>query len=186
MATSTEIEGIVERILEGDADAFAEIVHRYQDGVRRAVAFTLRDAAATDDLVQQAFVDAYFHLDRYARGRDFGAWLRAIARNLVRKELRRGVREGRKFAAYRRHLLERLDGDPDIDWRLERRRRAVARCREGLSPDASRAIDLRYGEGKSFGEVAEALGRTVAAARQLLQRVRLALRKCAEERMARA
>jgi RNA polymerase sigma-70 factor (ECF subfamily) len=183
---SSRINGIIARVLGGDVDAFGEIVRLHQEEIWRLVAFAMLDTATTEDLVQQVFVDAYFHLEQFQRDRDFGKWLRAIARNAVRKELRRAVRESGKYAAYRNHLLERLDESPETDRHEEDLRAALAKCREGLAPDVSRALELRYGESRSFQDIARVLGRTVAASRQLLQRVRLALRKCVEERMAQA
>ncbi len=179
-------ESIIERVLGGEVDAFGEVVRRYQEEIWRIVAFALKDPATTEDLVQQVFVNAYFNLHQYESGRAFGKWLRSVARNLVRKELRRALRESARYRTYRKYLLERLENGPEADRREEELRQALEKCRQGLSPDVSRALDLRYGESRSFENIAEVLGRTVAASRQLLQRVRLALRKCVEERLARA
>jgi len=184
MATTTD--SIIDRVLGGDVDAFGEIIRRHQEEIWRLVSFAMKDRATTEDLVQQVFVDAYFHLGRYEPGRDFGRWIRTVARNRIRKELRRSLREIQRYRAYHRHLLERLDRDPESDRREEELREALVRCRQGLSPDVSRAIEMRYGESRTFEDIARALGRTVAASRQLLQRVRLALRRCVEERLARS
>lgn len=181
MAKTTE--DIIARVLSGDVDAFGEIVREYQREIWQIVAYTMRDAATTEDLVQQVFVDAYFHLRQYEPGRDFGRWLRTVARNLVRKELRRGARESRKLRVYRERLLERLENSPGDDERQTEVREALEKCREGLAPDAAQALELRYENARSFDEIAATLGRTVAACRQLLQRVRLGLRRCVEERL---
>ena len=44
---------------------------------------------SVDDIAQETFVIAYRKLTMFERGTNFGAWLRTIARNLVRNELRR-------------------------------------------------------------------------------------------------
>ena len=95
METTTET--ILQRVREGDVDAFVEIVRRHQEEIWRIAALPMRDTATTEDLVQQVFVDAYFHLDQFQTGRDFGRWLRTIARNLVRKELRVHGQHGRRM-----------------------------------------------------------------------------------------
>jgi len=183
------VKSAIDAVLGGRIEAYAEVVRAYQSDIWRVVAYALRDVSTTEDLVQQVFVSAYMGLERYDTDRDFGAWLRSIARNLVRNEIRRGVRERGALRTYRESLAARL-GDDEATGREEARmeglRGALEKCREGLSPDAGHALDLRYARSLDFGRIAEALGRTVAATRQLLSRVRLALRRCIEERTARS
>ena len=184
--TGKEINAIIDRILGGQVDAYGEIIRTFQDSVWRVVAFGLHDIETTEDLVQQVFVNAYFKLDRFQRNRDFGAWLRGIARNLLREEMRRRRRYTRRLATYRDRQAERLGDNSASDRHEERLREALAECRETLSPAASEALDMRYTRARGFGELAAALERTVAATRQMLGRIRLALRTCIEERMARS
>jgi RNA polymerase sigma-70 factor (ECF subfamily) len=176
----------IERVLGGDTDAYAEVVRAHQAEVRRIVAFSIRDFQATEELVQQVFVNAYMGLDGYERGRDFGTWLRSIARNLVRDEARRSARERRRLKAYHERLAERLRDDEQAERRHALLRDALAKCREKLGPDARRALELRYGRALDFGKVADALGRTVAATRRMLSRVRTVLRNCIEGRVVRS
>ncbi len=183
------VKSAIDAVLGGRIEAYAEVIRAYQEDIWRVVAYALRDVSTTEDLVQQVFLNAYIGLERYNPDRDLGAWLRSIARNLVRNEIRRGARERGALRTYRESLAERLDDD-DAAGRDEARRRelkgALEECREGLSPDAGHALDLRYARSLDFGQIAETLGRTVAATRQLLSRVRLALRRCIEERTARS
>lgn len=180
------VRSAIERVLSGETDAYAEVVRAHQAEVRRIVAFAVRDFQATEELVQQVFVNAYMGLDRYDARRDLGAWLRSIARNLVRDEARRAAREHGKLRAYHERLDGRLGDDEKAERRHARLREALAKCREALGDDARRALELRYGRALDFGKVAGALGRTVAATRRMLSRVRLSLRHCIEGRMARS
>src|SRR6516164_2339442 len=66
-AVTPEADRIVAEVLAGDTQAFAEVVRLYQQDVWRIAAALLRDRDATENLVQQVFVDAYFHLDQYAQ-----------------------------------------------------------------------------------------------------------------------
>jgi len=177
------IADTIQNVLAGDIDAYEEIVQEYQEEIRRIAAFTLHDISATEDFVQEVFVRAYRSLETYDAGRDFGAWLRTIARNLLRNEIRRAVREKKAFRSYRKFLLKRLEHNEKAEQYEIRLAQALEQCREHMEGDAERALDLRYDKGLDFAEVADALNRTVAAARQLLTRVRKALRRCVEERM---
>lgn len=180
-----ELGKVIERVRAGEADAFGEVIDRYQDEIRRIVAFALRDFATTEDLVQQTFVNAYLKLDQYDHERDFGVWLRAVARNLVREETRSQGQQSHLRAAYQVHLAKRYAEEGEADEYEERLRRTLEDCRERLGPTAARALSMRYDEALNFGAIAEALGRTVAGARQILQRTRRGLRACIEQRMKR-
>src|SRR5688572_1855499 len=85
-------DDLVRRVLAGETQTFVQIVRRYEREVWKIVALMLRDHTATENFVQQCFVNAYERLGQYEVGRDFGLWLKAIARNLVRNELRRHTR----------------------------------------------------------------------------------------------
>lgn len=176
------IDSVIERVRAGDIAAYGEIVRAYQHDIWRVTAFALGGPDVTEDLVQQAFVIAYRRLDRYERGRDFGAWLRGIARNLARDQVRKRAREDARMKRYLHHLEARSVDDADD--REARLCAALRACREELSATAREALSLRYDEGCDFGAVAAAMGRTVAGARQLLQRTRLSLRHCIEGRLA--
>lgn len=176
-----EIDEVIGRVRGGDADAYAEVVRAYQHEIWRVAAFALGNGQQTEDLVQQSFVVAYQRLERYERGRDFGAWLRGIARNLVRDQVRKRAREDQRMKRYLVYLEAR---SADVaDAREESLRAALAECREELSEGAREALALRYERGHDFSAVAEAIGRTVAGARQLLQRTRLQLRHCIEGKL---
>jgi len=176
------IDDALARVRRGDTAAYGDVVRAYQHEIWRVAAFALRDRAGTEDLVQQTFVEAYARLDRFESGRDFGAWLRGIARNLVRQELRRRARDNRRLLGYSSHL-DAL-GDADADVREDALRRALADCAAALPEAAQRALELRYRDALDFTAVAKAVGRTVAGARQLLQRARNDLRHCIQEKLA--
>jgi len=183
--TGKEINAIIDRILGGQVDAYGEIVRAYQDAIWRVIAFGLHDISTTEDLVQQVFVNAYFKLDTFKRDRDFGAWLRGIARNQLREEMRRRRRYTRRLATYRERQEARLADNSAFERHEDQLRAALDACRESLSPSAAEALEMRYTKALGFAEIAAALQRTVAATRQMMGRIRLSLRACIEERMAR-
>jgi RNA polymerase sigma-70 factor (ECF subfamily) len=174
---------LVRRVLAGDTASFAQLVRRHQVDVWKVAAAMLTDRVATENLVQQTFVNAYERLDQYQPGRDLVRWLKGIARNLVRQELRKRTRETEHMTHYRDYLGALYSEDDRSDQRTRELEAALRACREQLSPAAARALDLQYEQGLSVEEVATALDRTLAATRQLLFRTRLALRECVERRL---
>ncbi|MEL6181983.1 MAG: sigma-70 family RNA polymerase sigma factor [Myxococcota bacterium] len=176
-----ETSDIIKQVRAGDVDAYAHIVRRYQGEVWRVVAWSLQDVEATKDLTQQAFVNAYLNLDSVREDADFGVWLRTIARNVVRNELRRRSREGVRMRHYHQWLLQRFENAQESEQFERERAEALRRCRERLAPTAAQALEMRYEQGMDFGRIAQELDRTVAAARQMLQRVRATLRQCMDQ-----
>ena len=79
------LDSVIQAVRQGRVEAYAAVVRRHQEEIWQIAAYSLRDASETEELVQRVFVQAYTRLGSYELGRDFGAWLRAIARNLVRE-----------------------------------------------------------------------------------------------------
>lgn len=180
-----EADRLVEEVLAGNTQSFAGLVRLFQDAVWRIAASLLRDRDATENLVQQVFVDAYFHLDQYEPGTDFGAWIRTVARNRLRKELRTASREDRRLATYRERLAERLRAEAgDRTDEAEAYLAALRGCRHALPPRDSTILTLRYERGLSFEEIARRQGQTPEAVQRMISRIRFRLRDCIKSKLA--
>jgi len=147
------------------------------------------DSAAREDVVQQVFIRAYRALDQYEIGRGFGHWVKAIARNLVREELRKMLRHRGRVEAYARLALDRLDavtpaGATEEEESRAARETALRECLDGLDTAAARVVRQHYIEGRKTGEIAAEMRRTDGAVRTLLYRSRALLRDCLESKHA--
>jgi RNA polymerase sigma-70 factor (ECF subfamily) len=169
--------GLVLAVRAGDTEAYASLVRRHQAAAWQVIAALLRERHQTEDLVQQVFIKAFGALESFDVQRPFSPWIREIARNEARQELRRLEREGRRLNFYQQHLLTTIGGEHE-EARRARLEEQLKRCREKLSPQVLEVLDWRYGNGWGFVEIAQRLGRTVEATRQLLARARLVLRDC--------
>jgi RNA polymerase sigma-70 factor (ECF subfamily) len=183
-STEPDTESLVGRVLAGDTEVFGTLIRRHQNEVWRVGAAMLGDRSATANLVQQTFVNAYERLEQYRPGNDFSRWLKGIARNLVREDLRRSERESRTLSAYRDYIAQLYSDEGRTEQHLRDLDRAVTACREKLPPAASQALALHYDEGLTVEQVAGVIARTVAGTRQLLFRARTTLRECVEKRLA--
>jgi RNA polymerase sigma-70 factor (ECF subfamily) len=177
---SPEADRLVRLVVGGDTQAFAGLIRLYEADVWRIAATLARDWAATESLVQQTFIDAYAHLHRYQPGSDFGAWVRTLARNRLRKELRTLSRAHQRLAGYRELLAERVRAEEppqdDSDVYLA----ALRSCRELLPADEAALLRLRYERGWSFEAIAAHRGTTAAAVQRAVSRIRFRLRACIE------
>lgn len=174
---------LVRCVLAGEIEVFAEIVDRYETDIWKMVAALLGDRNKSENLVQQCFVNAYEHLHQYQAGRELGAWLRGIARNALREELRRSSRESQRMVHYREYLNVLYSDDGRAASEQDRLANALKDCRQGLASAAATAVELHYEDGLAMEAVAARLGRSVAATKQLLFRARAALRACVESRL---
>lgn len=177
------MDEVIRRVLGGETALFGVIVRTYSPDVLRVVILMLADRVLTENIVQQTFVNVFEHLHEFRQGEDFGRWARAIARNLVRDELRRSSRERGRMARYRNYLLSRFSSDDQGERREQLLADVLTSCRSKLSALAARALRLRYEEELPFNEVAAALGRSPDATRQIVTRARIALRMCMQEQL---
>jgi RNA polymerase sigma-70 factor (ECF subfamily) len=161
---------LVERVLAGDVQQFAELVNRYQRVLyRHAVAMVLdHDAAA--DMVQDAFVRAYTHLG-HCRDRDhFRAWLFQTLRNRCLDYLKEARRKNVRLDDAG-PLPDRADG-PGV--MVERQRlRSQIKAALALLPEAQReAFVMHYVEEIPYETMAELLDTKVSALKMRVMRAR--------------
>jgi RNA polymerase sigma-70 factor (ECF subfamily) len=154
----TEDWELVERARHGDEDAYGELVTRYQGVAARTAYVITGDSADADEATQEAFVKAYFALDRFRSGAPFRPWLlRIVANEAI----------NRRKAAGRRPTVDlSVAGDrPSADTALspegaalatERRALVVAALRH-LRSDDRLVIAYRYFFDLTEAEMAEAL-----------------------------
>jgi len=176
---------LVQLVRGGNTDYYEEIVNRYQRETLRIVSFALYDRSQTEDIVQQVFVNAFVHLADFELGRDFGAWLRTIARNAAREHLRNSARYDRRLKAYGDLMSHRWADDERAVEFDESLRRALQDCLQRLPDKAAQAVRLRYHEGLDYAALAARMNSSAGALRNLLSRVRVRLRECIERGMAR-
>jgi RNA polymerase sigma factor (sigma-70 family) len=166
-------ERLVDLVRAGSEPAFETIVERYRRALMRYVSRLLPPERA-EDVVQQSFVKAYEAMHRGGAELNLRPWLYRIAHNTALNALRdRGLRHDK--------LDERIDGVERPDQALERTQglRDVLVAVQALPERQRDAILLRELEGRSYEEIALALGVTDGAVRQLLNRARNSLRSAA-------
>ena len=155
----TEDTQLVERSRHGDADAYAELVTRYQAvAARTAYVITGSDADA-EEAAQEGFVKAYYALDRFRAGAPFRPWLLRIVAN---EAINRRKAAGRRPTVPLSVATDR----PSADTALSPEGAALAGERRSIVLEALRkmrdedrlVIAYRYFFDLSESEMAEALG----------------------------
>jgi RNA polymerase sigma-70 factor (ECF subfamily) len=136
-----------------------------------------------DDIAQEALIKAYRNWDSFDQTRDFGKWVRGIAANNVRNEIRKNARHQRllnsDLAVMMLDYEERSRAVPETP-SIE----AVRECLDKLTPTSRTLIQGRYRDGFSAPELAKTIGKSADNVRQILMKIRRQLRSCIEQRMA--
>lgn len=184
-AADADLVGAARR---GASGAFSALVRRHQARVRSYVALYVRDAAAADDVAQEAFLRAYRGLATFDERRAFRPWVVGIARNCVLEHLRAEVqaRAGSRpeiAALLDAEYLARIAADRDPAVR-EYELAALRRCLDRLPPGGASVVVGHYLEGKTLASIAAASGRNENTVRGHLLRLRQALRDCVQRRLA--
>lgn len=161
---------------------FIEQVRREQAGLRAFVRGLGMRAEAVDDVAQEAFVVAFEKLQSFERGTNFGAWIRTIARFLVRKEMRREERRQRVLGEQVSEILEAEDGAVCED--ATAKAEALKRCLAELPERSRRLVQQRYFENLAPAVIGSHEGRSANEIRQALFRLRAVLHDCIGRRMA--
>lgn len=168
-------EEVVRRVIAGETVLFEILMRRYNQRVYRSVRAIVRDDAEAEDVVQQAYVNAYQHLRQFEERSRFSTWLTRIAINEALARVRR--RQMRVEVAEETMLeLEAETHDPE-------RQAATAELRNVMEseisalPEVYRAVVmLRDVEGLSTAETAECLSISDDLVKQRLHRARTLLR----------
>jgi RNA polymerase sigma factor (sigma-70 family) len=163
-------ERLVDLSRAGNERAFEAIVDRYSRPLLRYCA-RLLPSARTEDVVQQAFLNAYAGLHRDDRRIELRPWLYRIAHNAALNALREN--------GWSHDRLESVLSGTDTTHEAVERRASLETVLTAVQmlPERQRdAVILRELEGRSYAQIAVELDATGGAVRQLLNRARNTLR----------
>jgi RNA polymerase sigma-70 factor (ECF subfamily) len=176
----------IARALEGDLEAFNQLVLTYQDSAYNLAYRMLNDPDAAADVTQTAFIAAYRSLKTY-RGGSFRAWVLRMVTNACYDELRR--RKRRPTVAL--EPLNREDEEiespawladdrlsPEEAVQMREVENAITHCLQELPEDFRAVVIMVDVEGYDYNDVAQALGKPLGTIKSRLARARLRLRDC--------
>ncbi len=177
MSDPTTLEW-VNAALEGNQDAFADIVYAYQDAVYNLCYRMLGERSEAEDAAQEAFLRAYLNLTRYDPARSFKTWVLSIASNYCIDRLRR--RRLQWMSLDDEPVADRLalhsdDPEPEPATLSKEQSIAIQGLLNELSPDYRAVVVLRYWYDYSYAEIADIMDTTESAVKSRLFRARQAL-----------
>jgi RNA polymerase sigma-70 factor, ECF subfamily len=158
---------LVELARTGDKDAFGLLFDHYHPSVYRFVYYRTRSQTLAEDLASETFFRALRSMNNFRwQGKDFGAWLMTIARNLTTDHFKAG-----------RTRLEQTTEDmgihdasaegPETAVLASLTNEALLTSLQQLPKEQQECLIMRFLQGMSIAETAQVLGRSEGAIKQL-------------------
>ena len=174
---ATRLRALVDLAKEGDAEAFGQLYDHYVTGVFRFIYYRVGSQQLAEDLTSETFVRGLRAIQRFNwQGKDFGAWLTTIARNLVADHFKSSrsrleivsetIPEGKTHApSPEQEVLSLISNE------------MLFAAVSGLPAEQRDCILMRFIQGLSIAQTAAALGRSEGAVKQLQLRAVRSLAK---------
>ena len=167
------------RVLEGDVNAFEDLVTEHEKGVYAIAQRMTGNAEDAADMTQETFIKAYNSLSSFRGDSKFSVWLYRIATNVCLDFLRSRSRKPTVSLSVEdddgeETQMDIADESQSPEQLLERglTRDAVRRGLKSLSPEYRQILLLREIQGLSYEEIAEALVLEVGTVKSRIFRAR--------------
>lgn len=174
-AASSEVDGaererliaLVELARAGDKDAFGLLYDHYQASVYRFLFYRTRSQTLAEDLTSETFFRALRSMDSFRwQGKDFGAWLMTIARNLTTDHFKAG-RTRLEMTTEDMSPHDDATEGPENAVIAGLTNEALLKALTELPTEQRECLIMRFLQGLSIAETALALGRSDGAVKQL-------------------
>jgi RNA polymerase sigma-70 factor, ECF subfamily len=180
---------VVERVRNGETSLFEVLMRRHNQRVYRAARAIVKDEAEAEDVMQQAYINAFVHLKQFESRSQFSTWLTRITiyEALARRRKQRPEEplsiyddEGHETGD---ESMSSSEVSPERQAYAGELGRLIEDAVDAL-PDAYRTVFmLRDVEGLSTSETAEGLGVGEEAVKTRLHRARAMMRRSLSDRL---
>jgi RNA polymerase sigma-70 factor (ECF subfamily) len=176
-------EQIVAQVLGGQTGLFEVLMRRYNERVYRAARSIVRDEAEAEDVMQQAYVNAYTHLRQFGGKARFSTWLIRIAINEALGRVRRRT----KYEVFDEEsnvesLMPQVSPNPERHAFTGELQALLEWAIDALPDGAREVFMLRDVEGMNTADAAGVLGVSDDVVKTRLSRARATLRRILLER----
>lgn len=173
-ASSAEDEAVAARLIAlvdlargGDKEAFGQLYDHYQPSVYRFLYYRVGSTTLAEDLTAETFFRALRSMHSFRwQGKDFGAWLMTIARNLTADHFKAG-RTRLEQTTEDIQTLDTTSDSPESEVLASLTNESLLRALGELPAEQRECLIMRFLQGLSIAETAEILGRSSGAVKQL-------------------
>ena len=183
MTTDTCDMCLVAAAKDGDHQAYAELCRRHSKQILRTVLRITGNTADAEDMLQEALLKAYIHIEGFEGRSAFSSWLTQIAINsalmLLRKKRSQPVYSFESISGVDDFKLPEpmeTSNNPEESCILNALENECVRAIQHLSPTLQVVVQIRYREDASVAQIAEMLGISESAVKSRLFRARSKIR----------
>lgn len=158
---------LVELARQGDSEAFGLLYDHYQGSVYRFLFYRTRSSTLAEDLTSETFFRALRNMQNFRwQGKDFGAWLMTIARNLATDHFKAG-RTRLEMATEDMGVHDDATEGPETAVLASLTNELLLKALTELPSEQKDCLIMRFLQGMSIAETAAVLGRSEGAVKQL-------------------
>ncbi|CAN5120477.1 hypothetical protein BH18ACT9_BH18ACT9_07410 [soil metagenome] len=166
-AEASRLIGLVELARGGDSEAFGMLYDHYHVAVYRFLYYRLGSVALAEDLTSETFFRALRSVGSFRwQGKDFGAWLMTIARNLTADHFK-SSRNRLEVVTDHMSAHDAATEGPESSVLASLTNEALLTALRQLPAEQQECLIMRFLQGLSIAETAQVLGRTNGAVKQL-------------------
>ncbi len=166
-AEADRLIALVELARGGDAEAFGLLYDHYHVAVYRFLYYRVGSVAVAEDLTSETFFRALRGMGSFRwQGKDFGAWLMTIARNLTADHFKSG-RTRLELATEDMGAHDTCTDGPESSVLASLTNEALLTALKELPTEQQECLIMRFLQGLSIAETAKVLGRSDGAVKQL-------------------
>ncbi|MFK2819796.1 sigma-70 family RNA polymerase sigma factor [Flavobacteriaceae sp. LMIT009] len=156
---NTNDQVYINRILDGDTNAFTVLVDRYKDLVYTLAMRMMKNREEAEEVAQDAFIKTYKSLDKFKGESKFSTWIYRVAYNTCLDRLKKNKRTHNTVTIdeYTEHQVKTIDNALDKIEASEKKE-AIQQCIELLPSDDSFLLTLYYFEELSLEEIGKIVG----------------------------
>ena len=183
---------IVKRVCAGESALFEILMRRHNQRMYRAARAVVKDEAEVEDVMQQAYINAFTHLHQFEERSQFSTWLIRIAlheafgrrRKMQRTESMAGIQSN--LDENRGELMDTIaspEADPERQAYAQELNRVLEAAVDTLPETYRTVFMLRDIDGLSTSETGEGLGLGEEAVKTRLHRARAMIRRAVTARI---
>lgn len=175
MKNLTDFE-IIESVQRGNTADFALLINRYKDRAFSLLKRLLKNEMDAEEVLQDAFLKAYYSLKDFRRDSSFSTWFYKIVYNSALSVIASGKRKIEQQMSSLDEELEINLYDNDIYAAAENPREYLLKLVDKLPLRNALVTILYYVDGLSLNEISQVMGTSLVNTKVLLHRSRTALR----------
>ena len=175
----------VHRTVEGDVEAFNELVNRHHTKIYGLAYRMLGNAEDAEDATQETFLEAYKSIKTFRFQSQFGTWLYRVGMNTCNQYIRKAKSRNRMLNAYTEETAAQgMTEEREIPERMAiktEQRKVIQAAIDRLPPKQREVVTLYYMQHLKYKEIAEvlncSLGTVASRLNKAMQNLKVKLEK---------